>query len=75
VLAAEGRRQWSVALALLGLSAAFDLLFLAFSSLPATVPAAPAMLIRKGAGRRPGIRRAHRLRLAPAFAAAEEMNP
>jgi hypothetical protein len=75
VLAAEGRRQWSVALALLGLSAGFDLLFLAFSSLPATVPVAAAMLIREGAGRRPGIRRVHRLRLSPAFAAAEEMNP
>jgi hypothetical protein len=74
VLAAEGRRQWTVALSLLGLSAGFDLLFLAFSSLPATVPVAAAILIREGAGRRPHIRRVHHLRLSPAFAAAEEMN-
>jgi hypothetical protein len=53
VLAAEGRRQWPVALLLLGLSGLFDLLFLAFSTLPATVPVAAAMLIREGVGRRP----------------------
>ena len=56
VLAAEGRRRWPVAVGLLGLSGLFDLLFLAFATLPATVPVAAAMLIREGIGRRPRIR-------------------
>jgi hypothetical protein len=60
VLAAEGRRQWPVALLLLGLSAVFDLLFLAFSTLPATVPVAAALLIRESAALRGGIRRDRR---------------
>ncbi len=56
VLAAEGRRQWPVALGLLGLSGLFDLLFFAFSTLPATVPVAAAMLISefRGTRARPG---------------------
>jgi hypothetical protein len=51
VLAAEGRRQWPVAVLLLVLSGLFDLLFFAFSTLPATVPVAAAMLIAEAAGR------------------------
>jgi hypothetical protein len=51
VLAAGGRRQWPVAVVLLGLSGLFDLPFIAFSTLPATVPVAAAMLIGEAAGR------------------------
>ncbi len=52
VLAAEGRRQWPVAVGLLGLSGLFDLLFFAFSTLPATVPVAAATLISEFRGTR-----------------------
>jgi len=51
VLAAEGRRQWPVAVVMLGLSGLFDLLFIAFSTLPATVPVAAAMLAAEATGR------------------------
>jgi hypothetical protein len=53
VLAVEGRRGWPVAVGLFLLSGLFDLLFFAFSTLPATVPVAAAMLIREAAGRWP----------------------
>ena len=45
VLAAEGRRAWPVALLVLAFSIAFDALFLAFDTLPATVPVALALLV------------------------------
>ena len=45
VLAAERAPQWPVALLVLGLSVAWDTLFLAFNTLPATVPVAAALLI------------------------------
>jgi hypothetical protein len=45
VLAVEGRRQLPVALLVLVLAAAWDLLFFAFDTLPATVPVAVALLI------------------------------
>jgi len=51
VLAVEGRRQLPVALLVLVLSAAWDLLFFAFDTLPATVPVAIALLIVEGAPR------------------------
>jgi hypothetical protein len=51
VLAAEGRRQAPVALLLLALAAAFDLLFYVFDTLPATVPVAVALLICEAAPR------------------------
>jgi hypothetical protein len=51
VLAAERARQRPVALLVLGLSAAFDLLFLAFQTLPATVPVAVALLWGAHVGR------------------------
>src|SRR4051794_24618737 len=54
VLAAEGTRQWPVALLTLVLSAAFDLLFFHFRTLPATVPPAAALLISECIRRRPG---------------------
>jgi hypothetical protein len=40
VLAAEGTRQWPVALMVLGVSILWDLLFFHFNTLPATVPVA-----------------------------------
>lgn len=46
VLAAQGKRVWPVALAVLGFSIAFDTLFLTFDTLPATVPVALALLVR-----------------------------
>jgi hypothetical protein len=49
VLAAEGVRAWPVALLVLGLSFVFDLLFLAFDTLPATVPVAVALLVSEAA--------------------------
>jgi hypothetical protein len=52
VLAAERARQRPVALLVLGLSAAFDLLFLEFQTLPATVPVAAAVLVAEAARRR-----------------------
>ena len=48
VLAAQWRRQWQAALLTLALAALFDLLFLAISELPATVPVALALLITEG---------------------------
>ncbi len=45
VLAAEGRRQRPVALLALVLAAAWDVLFLHFDTLPATVPVAAALLV------------------------------
>jgi hypothetical protein len=51
-LAAERAAQWPVALLVLGLSIAWDVLFLAFDTLPATVPVAAALLIAE-AVRRP----------------------
>ena len=45
VLAAEGVRQWPVALLVLGLSAGWDLLFLVTDTLPATVPVACALVV------------------------------
>jgi hypothetical protein len=47
VLAFDRRRQWGTALLTLGLAAVFDLLFLAVSELPATVPVALALLIEE----------------------------
>jgi hypothetical protein len=52
LLAAERAAQWPVALLVLGLSIAWDVLFLAFDTLPATVPVAAALLIAE-AVRRP----------------------
>ena len=52
VLAAEGRRQWPVALLTLALSILWDLLFFHFNTLPATVPPAVALLISEAARRR-----------------------
>jgi hypothetical protein len=48
VLAAQWRRQWQAALVTLAIAAAFDLLFLVISELPATVPVALALLITEG---------------------------
>jgi hypothetical protein len=45
VLAAERAPQWRVALLVLGLSVLWDVLFLAFDTLPATVPVAAALVI------------------------------
>lgn len=52
VLAAERGRTWPVALLVLGLSVAFDALFLAFTTVPATVPVALALLVSEAAHRR-----------------------
>jgi hypothetical protein len=49
VLAAEGARQLPVALLVLGLSIAWDMLFLAVDTLPATVPVAAGLLIAEAA--------------------------
>jgi hypothetical protein len=57
VLAAERVRSWPVGLLVLSFSIAFDTLFLAFDTLPATVPVALALLVCEGA-RRLGVRRA-----------------
>jgi hypothetical protein len=58
VLAAEGTRAWPVAALTLGFSIALDSLFLAFDTLPATVPVALALLISEAARRRgTGVRR------------------
>jgi hypothetical protein len=45
VLASQWRRQWQAALLTLAIAAVFDLLFLAISELPATVPVALALLV------------------------------
>jgi hypothetical protein len=44
VLATQWRRQWQAALLTLAIAAVFDLLFLAISELPATVPVALALI-------------------------------
>jgi hypothetical protein len=54
VLAAEGTRQWPIALLTLAFSAAWDLLFFHFRTLPATVPPAAALLVSECIRRRPG---------------------
>lgn len=51
ILVAEGTRQWPVALLALGLAAAWDLLFLAVDTLPATVPIALALVVSEAARR------------------------
>ncbi len=45
VLAAQWRRQWQAALLTFAIAAAFDLLFLVISELPATVPVALALIV------------------------------
>ena len=45
VLAARGDRQWPAAVLVLALSAAWDLLFYVFDTLPATVPVAIATML------------------------------
>jgi hypothetical protein len=52
IVAAEGGHQGRWALAVLALALAFDLLFLAFDVLPATVPVALALLLREWLRRR-----------------------
>jgi hypothetical protein len=52
VLAAECAPQWPVAILVLGLSVLWDVLFLAFDTLPATVPVAAALVIAESARRR-----------------------
>src|SRR4051794_20420432 len=54
VLAAEGTRQLPIALLTLVFSAAWDLLFFHFHTLPATVPPAAALLVSECIRRRPG---------------------
>ena len=54
VLAAEGTRQWPIALLTLVFSAAWDLLFFHFHTLPATVPPALALIASECIRRRPG---------------------
>jgi hypothetical protein len=48
VLATQWRRQWQAALLTFAIAAAFDLLFLVISELPATVPVALALLVMEG---------------------------
>jgi hypothetical protein len=48
VLASQWRRQWQAAVLTLVIAAVFDLLFLAISELPATVPVALALLVTEG---------------------------
>ena len=57
VLAAQWRRQWQAAVLTLVIAAAFDLLFLAISELPATVPVALALLVTEGWARLSVVRR------------------
>jgi hypothetical protein len=52
VLAAERAPRWPVSLLVLGLSVVWDTLFLAFDTLPATVPVAAALLIGEAVRRR-----------------------
>jgi hypothetical protein len=47
VLAHDRRRQWRAALLTLAIAAVFDLLFLAVSELPATVPVALALIVEE----------------------------
>jgi hypothetical protein len=56
VLAVEGRRQAPVALLVLILAVAWDLLFFVFDTLPATVPVAVALLIVEAAPRARSLR-------------------
>jgi hypothetical protein len=52
ILAARGERQWPAAVLVLGLAAAWDLLFYVFDTLPATVPVAIATILCAVARRR-----------------------
>jgi hypothetical protein len=52
LLAGNRRRQWRGALLTLAIAAVFDLLFLAISELPATVPVALALIVLEVAERR-----------------------
>jgi S1-C subfamily serine protease len=52
VLAAERASQWPVALLVLGFSVAWDTLFFAVDTLPATVPVAAALLVAETVRRR-----------------------
>jgi hypothetical protein len=60
VLAAQWRRQWQAALLTFALAAAFDLLFLVISELPATVPVALALVLTEGYQRVSVVRRRRR---------------
>ena len=53
ILAVEGERQLPIARLTLVLAAAWDVLFLAFDTLPATVPVAAAVVLREAARQRP----------------------
>jgi hypothetical protein len=57
VYAADRRRQRAAALVTLVLAAAFDLLFLVISELPATVPVALALIVTEAYGRLSAVRR------------------
>jgi hypothetical protein len=59
LLAGNRRRQWRGALLTLAIAAVFDLLFLAISELPATVPVALALIVLEVAERRQRARRPH----------------
>jgi len=57
LLAVDRRRQWRGALLTLVLAALFDLLFLAISEVPATVPVALALVVLEVGERLAGRRR------------------
>jgi hypothetical protein len=59
VLASQWRRQWQAALLTLAIASVFDLLFLAISELPATVPVALALIVVE-AGERISVARRRR---------------
>jgi hypothetical protein len=59
VLASQWRRQWQAALLTFAIAAAFDLLFLVISELPATVPVALALILME-AYERVSVARRHR---------------
>lgn len=59
VLASQWRRQWQAALLTFAIAAAFDLLFLVISELPATVPVALALIVME-AYERISVARRHR---------------
>jgi hypothetical protein len=60
VLAARGERQWPVALLVLALALAWDTLFFAFDTRPATVPVAVALVLVRLARRRAATTTRHR---------------
>jgi hypothetical protein len=66
VLAAERARQWPAAVLVLGLSIAWDMLFVSFDTLPATVPVGAAVVLLEARRRRAAVddRLAARLDLA-----------